>query len=184
MVSYADDDELTTSTVPPFQGVALEYKSLLDSLISYSFDGVLDYGKERQYTKGELRALTPDDVVAWMNVKTFDDPDPPSDANPTECRCRSLKFWKKALSFFMPDCLTVCVLGRNKGNPTRSSIEVHSLVRRVKKKEVRKQGKALQVKHPLTREEFQKMQHVFQCIDDATQVLIVISRFTIFIPML
>ena len=35
MVSYADDDELATSTVPPLQGVALEYKSSLDSLMSY-----------------------------------------------------------------------------------------------------------------------------------------------------
>jgi hypothetical protein len=50
MVSYPDDDELVTSTVPPLQGVALEYKSTLD--------------REREYTKGELRALTPDDVVA------------------------------------------------------------------------------------------------------------------------
>ena len=107
----------------------------------------------------------------------------------------------------MPDCLTVCVLGRNKGNPTRSSIEVHSLVRRVKKKEVRKQGKASQVKRPLTREEFQKMQHVFQSndsflwkyglscltkfqfhmigrIDDTTQVLIENIQVHDFIPML
>ena len=162
MVAYADDDELATSTVPPLQGVALEYKSSLDSLMSY-FHGV-DNGKEGQYTKGELRALTPDDVVAWMNVKTFDDPDPPLDANPTECRSSSLEFWKKALSFFMPDRLTAWVSGRNEGNPTRS-IEVNSLIRRVKKKEVRKQGKASQVKRPLTREEFQKMQHVFQSND-------------------
>jgi hypothetical protein len=36
MVSYSDDDELVTSTVPPLQGVALDdYKSTLDSLMSY-----------------------------------------------------------------------------------------------------------------------------------------------------
>jgi hypothetical protein len=95
MVSYADDDKLAMSTAPPLQGVALEYKSSLDSLMSY-FHGV-DYGKEGQYTKGELRALTPDDVVAWMKVKSFENPDPPLDANPTECRSSSLEFWKKAL---------------------------------------------------------------------------------------
>jgi hypothetical protein len=53
-----------------------------------------------------------------MNVKTFDNPDPPLDANPTECRCCSLKFWKKALPFFMPDHLIAWVLGCNEGNPT------------------------------------------------------------------
>jgi hypothetical protein len=160
MVSYPDDaDELVTSTVLPLQGVALEYKSTLDSLMSY-FHGV-DYAREREYTKGVLRALTPDDIVAWMNVKTFDNPDPPLDANPTECRSSSLEFWKKALSIFMPDRLTAWVSGRtNEGNPIRS-IEVHSLIRRVKKKEVRKQDKASQVKRPLTQEESEKMQQVF-----------------------
>ena len=139
MVSYPDDDEqLVTSTVPFLQGVALEYKSTLDILMSY-FHGV-DYAREREYTKGELRALTPDDVVAWMNVKAFDDPDPSLDANPTEFHSSSLEFWKKTLSFFMPDRLTALVSGRNEGNPTRS-IEVNSLIRRVKKKEVRKQGR-------------------------------------------
>ena len=64
----------------------------------------------------------------------------------------------------MPDRLTAWVSVSNEGNPTRS-IEVNSLIRRVKKKEARKQGKALQVKRPLTREEFQKMQHVFQSGD-------------------
>ncbi len=54
-MSYADDDELATSTVPLLQGVALEYKSSLDSLMSF-FHRV-DYGKECQYIKGELQAL-------------------------------------------------------------------------------------------------------------------------------
>jgi hypothetical protein len=35
IVSYPDNDELVTSTVPPLQGVALNYKSTLDSLMSY-----------------------------------------------------------------------------------------------------------------------------------------------------
>ena len=93
-----------------------------------------------------------------------------------------------------------------KQRPTRS-IEVNSLIRHVKIKEVREQGKASQANRPLTREEFQKMQHVFQsdddflwkhvlscltkfqfhmigCIDNTTQVLIKKSRFETFIAML
>ncbi len=42
---------------------------------------------------------------------------------------------------------------------------MNSLFRRVKKKEVRKQGKASQVKRPLAQEELRRMQHVFQSDD-------------------
>ena len=59
-----------------------------------------------------------------MNLKAFGVEDPPMDANPTLARGNSLAFWKKAISFFMPNRLMVWVSGRNEGNPTRS-IEVN-----------------------------------------------------------
>jgi hypothetical protein len=158
-MAYDDDDELVSSTVPPLQGVARDYKSSLDSMMSF-VHGV-EYGRERQYTKGELRAVTPNDVLRWMNVKTFGIPDPPIDANPTGARSNTLAFWKKAISFFMPDRLVSWVSGRNEGNPTRS-IDVNNLIRRVKKKEVRKQGVVSKAKRPLTEEEYRKLQKILQ----------------------
>lgn len=68
---YTDDDKLMSSTVPPLMGVAKDYKATLDSIMSF-VHGV-DFGKNRQYTKGELRALTPKDIMRWMNFMTFDD---------------------------------------------------------------------------------------------------------------
>ncbi len=159
MQHYPDDDEISPSTMMPLEGVAGHYKSSLDSLLSFVHGRA--YGRTKMYTKGELRALTPHDVVRWMNVKAFGIPDPPSDANPTLARSNSLAYWKKAISFFMPDRLVVWVSGRNEGNPTRS-IEVNSLIKRVKKKEVRKQGVLSQAKRPLTEEEFRRMQHILQ----------------------
>ena len=149
--SFPDNDEVFTSTRMPLQGVAVQYKSALDSLLSFVHDS--SYERTKTYTKGELRALTPDDVVRWMNVKAFGVPDPPSDANPTFARSNSLAYWKKAISFFMPDRLVVWVSGRNEGNPTRS-IEVNSLIKRIKKKEVRKQGVLSKAKRPLTEDKF------------------------------
>ncbi len=143
----------------PLQGVAVQYKSALDSVLSFVHDS--SYKRTKTYTKGELRALTPDDVVRWMNVKAFGLPDPPSDSNPTFARSNSLAYWKKAVSFFMPDRLVVWVLGHNEGNPTRS-IEVNSLIKRIKKKEVRKQGVLSKAKRPLTEDEFQRMQNILQ----------------------
>jgi hypothetical protein len=66
--------------------VAKDNKPSLDSIMS-SVHGI-DYGRDRQYTKGELQAFNPEDgVVCWMNFKTFGIPDSPMDANPMFARC-------------------------------------------------------------------------------------------------
>jgi hypothetical protein len=63
-----------------------------------------------------------------MNIKRFGVADPPKDANPMSARSISLAFWKKAISFFMPNHLIVWTSGRNEGNPTRS-IDVNNLIK-------------------------------------------------------
>ena len=90
MQAYDDDHEPVASTIPPLQGVAVQYKVTLDHLMSFVHG--IDYGRDHTYTKGELRALNPLDVLRWMNVKTFGDPDPAVDANPTSARSNSLEY--------------------------------------------------------------------------------------------
>jgi Transcriptional activator of glycolytic enzymes len=159
-MQYEDDAEIAPSTIPPLQGVAVTYKSTLDSLMSF-VHATPPYTRDKTYTKAELRALTPENVLHWMNLKAFGVEDPPMDANPTLARGNSLAFWKKAISFFMPNRLMVWVSGRNEGNPTRS-IEVNNLIKRVKKKEVRKQGAASQCRRAITEVEFRTMQKILQ----------------------
>jgi hypothetical protein len=158
-MQYADDLEIAPSTIPPLQGVALTYKSTLDSVLSFVHH--TEYSRDKTYTKGELRALTPENILHWMNLKAFGVTDPPADANPISARSNSLSFWKKAISFFMPNRLMVWTSGRNEGNPTRS-IEVNNLIKRVKKKEVRKQGVASQCRRAITEVEFRTMQKILQ----------------------
>ena len=158
-MQYPDDNEISPTTIPPLQGVAIQYKASLDCLVSFVHG--CTYTCDKTYTKGELRALTPDDVLHWMNLKAFGLTDPPTDANPTLARSSSLAFWKKAISFFMPNRLIVWTSGRNEGNPTRS-IEVNNLIKRVRKKEVRKQGVASQCRRAITEVEFRRMQTIMQ----------------------
>jgi hypothetical protein len=139
-MQYADDLEIAPSTIPPLQGVALTYKSTLDSVLSFVHH--TEYSRDKTYTKGELRALTPENILHWMNLKAFGVTDPPADANPISARSNSLSFWKKAISFFMPNRLMVWTSGRNEGNPTRS-IEVNNLIKRVKKKEASQTGRCI-----------------------------------------
>ena len=157
-MQYPDDKEIAPSTIPPLQGTAVKYKATLDSLLSFVHNR--QYTHEKTYTKAELRALTPQHVLQWMNLKAFGVIDPPNDANPTFARSNSLAFWKKAISFFMPNRLIPWFSGRNEGNPTRS-IEINNLIKRVKKKEVRKQGAASQSRRAITEVEYRTMQNVF-----------------------
>ena len=72
-----------------------------------------------------------------MCLKVYGNPDPGIDDNPTEGRSTSLEFYKKALSFFMPNKLMPWNELANPplGNPTRS-VPVKELIKRVRKKEV------------------------------------------------
>jgi hypothetical protein len=96
-----------------------------------------------------------------MTFRCFGTPDPPSDANPTLARLNTLKFWKKALSSFMPNRLMEWSRTREEGNPTRS-IEINDLIKRVKKKEVRKQGAVSKTRRPMKEAEFRLLIQVLK----------------------
>jgi hypothetical protein len=136
-----------------------KYKATLDTFMSFVHGR--EYRREQEYTVEERNALTPNDVVRWMNVKTFGIEDPPVDANPVHARSSSLEFWKKAISFFMPNRLIPWNSTSQEGNPTKS-IEVNDLIKRVKKKEVRKQGVAPQSRRSMTEREFRLLHSVLQ----------------------
>jgi hypothetical protein len=172
-----------------------KYKATFDAFMSFVHQR--EYSREYEYTVEEKSALTPSDVVRWMNVKTFGIEDPPIDANPVHARSSSLEFWKKAISFYMPNRLVPWSTTNDEGNPTKS-IDVNDLIRRVKKKEVRKQGVAPQSRRSMTEREFRLLHsvlrksggdndiiwrfgipalinyqfHLIARIDDATQILL------------
>jgi hypothetical protein len=87
-----------------------------------------------------------------MNLKTFGTTDPTGDANPTSARANPLAVDKKAVSFFMPN-RDKWSATRMEGNPTQS-MQVNSLIKRVRKKEARKQGVKSQAQRPILGQEF------------------------------
>jgi hypothetical protein len=100
-----------------------------------------EYSYEREYTDEEKRQITPEELVRWLSMRTFGTTNP-SEPNVTIrplVRANTLAFWKKAISFHMPDRLHGWRTGSNDGNPTKSA-EVNDFVKRVKKLEARKQG--------------------------------------------
>jgi hypothetical protein len=61
-----------------------KYRATFDAFMSFVHNRA--YSQEHEYTAEEKNSLTPDDVVRWMNVKTFGIKDPPIDANPVYAR--------------------------------------------------------------------------------------------------
>jgi len=123
----------------------------------YSFDHVFD--------EGVLGQIVPNDVYRWMCLKVFGTPDPLPGDNPTSGQASSLEYYKKAISCYMPNKLQPWNALASTGNPTRS-ILVNQLIKLVRKKQVRKQGKESAVRRPLQPEEFEQTIAILQQYPD------------------
>ena len=80
--------------------------------------------------------------------------EPGPENKPTEARSLSILFWKKAISYLMSNKLESWNSRSKEGNPTRS-IKANKLVKRVKKKEVWKQGAPSKAQQALKTEEYE-----------------------------
>jgi hypothetical protein len=92
------------------------------------------YAKDYDFSQQELAAITPTELVWWMCHKVYGKEEPDEDDNPIEGRSNSLLYWKKAISFFMPNHQQTWDALTNLGNPTKS-LYINELIKMVKKKE-------------------------------------------------
>ncbi|KAI2508146.1 hypothetical protein MHU86_6319 [Fragilaria crotonensis] len=115
------------------------YKRILDSLMSsvHRLGPGQQYEYNRVYTEAEKRQVTPEELLRWLNMRTFGVPDPAPDTMIQPLvRANTIAFWKKAISFHMPDRLHGWRTGSNDGNPTKCA-EVNDFVKYVKKLEAK-----------------------------------------------
>jgi hypothetical protein len=133
--------------------LAKRYKPSLIQFMSHR-DGV-NYTKDHEFTQQELAAITPPELERWMCKKVYGKEEPGANNNPIQGRSNSILYWKKAISFFMPNRQPTWDVLTNSGNPTKS-IEINELVKLVKKKEVRRQGKPSSARRPLEDSEYQQ----------------------------
>jgi hypothetical protein len=85
------------------------YRRILDGLMSSVHPHLAKIGQQefkykREYTVAEMRQGTPTELVRWLNMRTFGitDPGPNTTIRPLVL-ANTLPFWKKAISFHMPD---------------------------------------------------------------------------------
>ena len=93
-----------------------------------------EYSKETEFEADRLRELTPDDLMRWFNKKVFGD-EIPRENSRALVRSSAIQYWKKALSFFMPNKLMQWNELNSMGNPTKST-KINKLIKTVKLMEV------------------------------------------------
>ena len=94
-------------------------------------------GREYQpchvWTGDELLAVTPDIIVRYIKLKVYGSEDAQTDVTPPlYYRSSTIKFWKKAWSYFMLNQMTPWNKIAGMGNPTRS-IATNKIIKAMKK---------------------------------------------------
>jgi hypothetical protein len=106
---------------------------------------------DKTFTVEELTTITPEHIYRWMCKRVYDKEDPSAEDNPIHARSTTIAYWKKAISYFMPNTATWTIDGT--GNPTKSK-QINGLIKAVKKKEIRGTGKPPQADRSLNHDEF------------------------------
>jgi hypothetical protein len=108
----------------------------------------------------------PDDISKWFKLRAYGSTDADEDARPLGCRSTSLLFWKKAISFFMPNTNMQWNELSHVGNPPRSQ-EVNKLIKTVRRKETARLGKPSEARKALYASEFEQAIELMENSDDA-----------------
>ena len=121
-----------------------------------------EYEKDTAFSQAQLGALTENLVMKWFNFEVYEVPEPLEghDLNPL-IRSNSIKYWKQALSFFMPNRLTAWNQLTGYGNPTRSQ-RLNDLIKKIKRKEVRGQGAPSRARRSITGIEYRRVMAILK----------------------
>jgi hypothetical protein len=125
-----------------------------------------EFTNDHQFSEAELQALTPNDIYRFIKFRAYGDADGDEDnLNPTGARSNAVKFWKKAISYFMPNNGMVWNEISNVGNPTRATL-VNKLIKKIKLKEAARLGKEPQARRALFASEFESAIEVMESLED------------------
>jgi hypothetical protein len=106
------------------------------------------YGQDTVFTQAQLLEIRPRDLVRYMCLQAYKTADPTAEDKPMYARSTGLEVIKKAISSFMPNKNVKWNVESQTGNPTMS-VAVNELIKKIKKAEVRKQGKKSNAKRDL-----------------------------------
>lgn len=140
------------------------YRSHLVALLSF-IDGE-DYEQDQEFTPERLDQITADEVRRFFNYRIYENEEPGDDMNELQpqVRSNSVMYWKKAISYYLPNKLHPWNQIHLTGNPTRS-VEVNNVIQKVKTLEVRGRGRPSQARRDMEEEEFRHTIDMFRADD-------------------
>jgi hypothetical protein len=147
------------------------FKPYLLDLMSFAHNRVNNkYPKETVFSKEDLLAIQPHHIRRWLNWRAYGVTNPDDNARVTGCRSNSLLKAKQAISFYMPNKHVPWIDGSGPnnpsgGNPTRH-MSISALIKKVKKKECRGQGRKANDKRAYSQAEFNKVLDLFRAEGD------------------
>jgi hypothetical protein len=127
------------------------YKNCLVAFFTHR--DTIQYDKDHDFDNATLSAITPEEIAEYLCYKSFGTSHPTDDDIPTSCRSTTLHFYKKSISYFIPNKHQQWDVDARRGNPTKSP-QVNGIINRVKKSEVRAEGVPPQARRELTESEF------------------------------
>jgi hypothetical protein len=140
-----------------------------------SFRDDVQYHPDHEFTREELAAVTPEQLVEWMSVEAYGVRHPRPDDQPHILRSSTLEQYKKAISHFMPNNNVPYNEMAGVGNPTRSML-LNNMIKKVRKQECRKQGKPSQARRNAEASEFEQIIALTEA-DNQQQHRLLISAF-------
>mgnify|MGYP007023057173 CR=1 FL=1 len=152
-LSYSTADLASKEKMPNGETVA-KYRAVLVKLMSWLNN--TNYEANYNFSVVELTAVSATDVVNWFKFRCYGTVEPEEDAIPVH-RKHALKFWKKSISYFMPNKHLQWNELANTGNPTKS-LEMAEIIKGIQRKETRRQGAPSRARRPLTMTEFRYLQ--------------------------
>ncbi len=115
------------------------------------------FPEDHRWTREELLEVKPDLIMRFLKKQVYDDEEAdPDHAEIKKYRSNTIKCWKKAWSFFMPNKMTNWDEVTQRGNPTRCP-QVNGLIRLMIKAEVARRGMPSQARRSLTPKEFENL---------------------------
>ena len=139
------------------------YKSNLRRFMKF-LDG-RNYAENHQFTDDQLGALEPFDIYRWLATMAYGTDDPGPEDDPVHMRASSLEYLKKSISHFMPNSQQPWNTLTKAGNPTKSK-EINSLIKAVKRKEVRDLGAPSKADRALTLDEHEQALRLMDTYED------------------
>jgi hypothetical protein len=139
------------------------YKSNLRRFMNF-LDGA-NYPESHQFTDDQLGVLEPMDIYRWLATMAYGTVDPGPEDDPVHMRASSLEYLKKSISHFMPNSQQPWNALTKAGNPTKSK-EVNSLIKAVKRKEVRDLGAPSKADRALTLDEHEQALRIMDTYED------------------